>query len=102
MGFILLFIIRYANTKAEESNKNEIIAFEKMTMTTDKIIANYLDDEQRLCDIWTDYINCSAEEGAPMSATEVIDFIRKAKISSEIEGHLIFPDSPERAGVLII
>jgi hypothetical protein len=99
MGFILLFIIRYANTKAEESNKNEIIAFEKMTMTTDKIIANYLDDEQRLCDIWTDYINCSAEEGAPMSATEVIDFIRKAKISSEIEGHLIFPDSPERAGI---
>ncbi len=99
MGFILLFIIRYANTKAEESNKNEIIAFEKMTMTTDRIIANYLDDEQRLCDIWTDYINCSAEEGAPMSATEVIDFIRKAKISSEIEGHLIFPDSPERAGI---
>ena len=46
MGFILFFIIRYANTKAEESNANEIIAFEKMTMTTNQIIANYLEDEQ--------------------------------------------------------
>ena len=99
MGFILLFIIRYANVKAEESNKNEIIAFEKMTMTTNQIITNYLEDEQHLCDIWTDYINGSAEEGAPMSASEVIDFIRKAKISSEIEGHLVFFDSPDRSGI---
>ena len=99
MGFILFFIIRYANTKAEESNKNEIFAFEKMTVTTNQIIANYLEDEQRLCDIWADYINCSAEEGAPMTAEEAIAFIRKAKISPQIEGHLILPDSPQREGI---
>lgn len=99
MGFILLFIIRYANIKAEESNKNVIIAFEKMTKTTNQIITNYLEDEQHLCDIWTDYINCSAKEGAPMTATEIIGFIRKAKTSPEIEGHLIFPDSPKREGL---
>lgn len=99
MGFILFFIIRYANTKAEESKKNEIITFEKMTVTTNQIIANYLEDEQHLCDIWAEYINSSAEEGAPMSTPEVISFIRKANISSKIEGHLIFLDSPERTGV---
>ena len=55
MGFILFFIIRYANTKAEESNKNEIAAYEKMTMTTSQIIVNYLEDEQHLCDIWANY-----------------------------------------------
>ena len=99
MGLILFFIFRYANTKAEESKKNEIIAFEKMTMTTNQIIANYLEDEQRLCDIWASYINCSAKEGAPMTATEAIDFTGKAKISPEIEGHLIFLDSPGREGL---
>jgi len=99
MGFILFFIIRYANTKAEESNENEIIAFEKMTMTTNQIIANYLEDEQHLCDIWANYINRSAEDGTPMTAEEAISFIRKAKISSEIEGHLIFLDSSERGGI---
>ncbi len=99
MGVILFFIIRYANTKAEESNKNEIIAFEKMTMTTNQIIANYLEDEQHLCDIWANYINRSAEDGAPMTAEDAVSFIRKAKISSEIEGHLIFLDSPNREGI---
>ncbi|WP_091822813.1 ATP-binding protein [Butyrivibrio sp. ob235] len=99
MGFILFFIIRYANAKAEESNKNEIIAFEKMTVTTNQIITNYLEDEQRLCDVWANYINRSAEDGAPMTAEDAVSYIRKAKISSEIEGHLIFLDSPRREGL---
>ena len=99
MGFILFFIIRYANAKAEESNENSIIAFEKMTLTTSQIIANYLEDEQHLCDIWANYLNRSAEAGAPMTAEDAISFIRKAKISSEIEGHLIFLDGSRREGL---
>ncbi|MBQ1548442.1 MAG: response regulator [Lachnospiraceae bacterium] len=99
MGFILLFIIGYAYLKAKESNENEIAAFEKMTVTTNQIITNYLEDEQHLCDIWTNYINRSAQDGSPMTVEEAVSFIRKAKISPEIEGHLIFPDTPEREGV---
>ncbi len=99
MGFILFFIIRYANTKAEESEKNGVIAFEKMTITTNQIIANYLEDEQHLCDIWANYINRSAQEGAAMTASEAIAFIKKAQILREVEGHLIFLDSPERTGI---
>ncbi len=68
MGFILFFIIRYANTKADESYKNEIIAFEKMTMTTNQIIVNYLEYEQHLCAIGANYINRSAEDGTPLTA----------------------------------
>ena len=99
MGFILLLIIGYANTKAEESNKNEIIAFEKMTATTNQIIANYLEDEQHLCDIWAEYIDHSAQEGAAMTLEEAIAYIRKATTTPEIEGHLILADTPDRAGI---
>ncbi len=99
MGFILFLIFTYANIKAEKSNRNEIIAFEKMTMTTNQIIVNYLEDEQHLCDIWADYINSSAKDGTPMTAEEAISFIRKAKNSPEIEGHLIFTDRPDRSGI---
>ncbi len=98
MGFVIFFIIRYANIKASESDKNEIIAFEKMTMTTNQIIGNYLEDEQHLCDIWSNYINRSAEAGTPMTSEEAISYIRKAKISPEIEGHLIFFDD-DRKGI---
>ncbi len=84
MGLILFFIIQYANTKMNESNKSVIEAFEKMTVTAEQIITNYLEDEQHLCDIWSNYINRSAEAGAPMTAEEAISFIRKAKISPDI------------------
>ena len=99
MGSILFFIFRYANDKASESTHNSIQAFEKMTTTTSQIIVNYLEDEQHLCDIWANYVNSAANDGAPMTANEAISYIRKAKISPEIEGHLIFLDNAERAGI---
>ncbi len=99
MGFILFFIIRYANTRAQESNENGIIAFEKMTVTTNRIIANYLEDEQHLCDIWANYINRSAEAGSPMTAEEAISFIGKTRILPEVVAHLVFLDSPNRTGI---
>ncbi|MCR5329773.1 MAG: hypothetical protein K6E62_01105 [Lachnospiraceae bacterium] len=45
MGLILFFIIEYANTKSRESNQSVIEAFEKMTVTAEQIITNYLEDE---------------------------------------------------------
>ncbi len=99
MGLILFFIIQYANTKMNESNDSVIEAFEKMTVTAEQIITNYLEDEQHLCDIWSNYINRSAEAGTPMTAEEAISFIRKAKISPSIYGHLIFPEEPSKSGI---
>ena len=99
IGLILFFIVRYADDRANESNRASIAAFEKMTMTTEQIIANYLQDEQHLCDIWANYINGSAEADEPMTAEEAISYIRKAKISPEISGHLIFVDDGSMGGI---
>ena len=89
VGLILFIIVKYANDRAAESNLASIASFEKMTATTEQIVANYLEDEQHLCDIWANYINRSAEAGTPMTVDEAISYIRKAKISPEISGHLI-------------
>ena len=97
--FVLLYIFHYTNYKEEESNRIAIEEYEKMTVTVDQIITNYLEDEQHLCDIWSNYVNRSAEAGTPMTAEEVISYIRKAKISSEICGHLIFLDNPDLSGI---
>jgi signal transduction histidine kinase/CheY-like chemotaxis protein len=91
--------MKYANDRAAESNLASIASFEKMTTTTEQIIANYLEDEQHLCDIWANYINRSAEAGAPMTVDEAISYIRKAKISPEITGHLIYIDDGSMAGI---
>jgi signal transduction histidine kinase/CheY-like chemotaxis protein/HPt (histidine-containing phosphotransfer) domain-containing protein len=99
MGLILFFIVQYAITKDKESSQSAIEAYEKMTVTVDQIITNYLEDEQQLCDIWSNYVNCYAEAGTPMTAEEAVSYIRKAKISPEISGHLIFMDDPELSGI---
>lgn len=99
MTLILFFIIQYANTKMKESNKSVIEAFEKMTVSTEQIVTNYLEDEQHLCDIWSNYINRSAEAGSPMTEEEAISYIRKAKISPIIYGHLIILDDPSKSGI---
>ena len=99
VSLILFFIIKYANDRAIESNRSSIASFEKMTTTTEQIIVNYLEDEQHLCDIWSNFINGSAEAGNPMTMDEAISFIRKAKISPEISGHLIYIDDNSMAGI---
>jgi signal transduction histidine kinase/ActR/RegA family two-component response regulator/HPt (histidine-containing phosphotransfer) domain-containing protein len=99
MALILFFIIQYANAKMQESNESTIAAFEKMTVTAEQIITNYLEDEQHLCDIWSNYINRTAESGSPMTAEEAISFVRKAKISPNIYGHLIFFDEQSQRGI---
>ncbi|WP_049945740.1 ATP-binding protein [Butyrivibrio sp. LC3010] len=99
MVLILFFIIQYANAKMRESNESVIVAFEKMTVTAEQIITNYLEDEQHLCDIWANYINRSAEAGTPMTAEEAISFIRKAKILPVIYGHLILLDETSKSGI---
>lgn len=96
---ILFFIIQYANAKIQESNESAIVAFEKMTVTAEQIITNYLEDEQHLCDIWANYINRSAEAGNPVTAEEAISFIRRVKISPSIYGHLIPLEEPIGKGI---
>ena len=98
IGLVLIFIISYANFRAEQSKMIVIEDYEKMTVTVNQIITNYLEDEQHLCDIWSNYVNSYANAGTPMTADEAISYIRRVKISPEITGHLIFADDPEYSG----
>ncbi|MBO4415160.1 MAG: response regulator [Lachnospiraceae bacterium] len=99
IGLIFFFIIQYANTKMRESNDSVLEAFEKMTISAEQIVTNYLEDEQHLCDIWSNYINRSAEAGTPMTAEEAVSYIRKAKIWPIISGHLVFPEEGVWRGI---
>ncbi len=61
----------------EENNQSALESYQNMTITAEQIIENYLEDEQHLCDIWSNYVNRSAEAGTPMTAEEAINYIRK-------------------------
>ena len=91
---------KYTSQKREESNNHELLLFQNTAETAGQIIANYLADEQHLCDIWASYINrYSSVEGHPMTIEEAIEFTRRASISDQVEAHIVFYDDGSFTGL---
>ncbi|WP_051233619.1 response regulator [Butyrivibrio sp. NC3005] len=98
--FIICFIVEHTSNKREDSNDHELQVFQNTAETAGQIIANYLEDEQHLCDIWASYINHYAlDEGKPMTIEEAVDFTRRASISDKVDAHIIFYDDKSFAGL---
>ena len=100
IAFIIFFVAKYTSQKREESNNHELLLFQNTAETAGQIIANYLADEQHLCDIWASYINrYSSVEGRPMTIEEAIEFTRRASISDQVEAHIVFYDDGSFTGL---
>ncbi len=97
---IIFFVVNYTSRKRNETNDQELLAFRNTVETAGQIIANYLADEQHLCDIWASYINHYAQEaGSPMTIEEAVEFTRRASISDAVEAHIIFYDDGSFSGL---
>ena len=100
IALIIFFVVNYTSRKRNETNDKELLAFRNTVETAGQIIANYLADEQHLCDIWASYINNYASyEGYPMSMEEAVDFTRRASISTIVEAHVIYYDDGSFSGL---
>lgn len=54
---ILLFIVRYSDNRKRETVAAQWEAFENLTLAMEQVTANYLQQEQRICDAWAGYVN---------------------------------------------
>ncbi len=100
IAFIIAFIVDYTSQKRTESNDFELTAFQNTAETAGQIIANYLADEQHLCDIWASYINhYTSEEGYHMTIEEAIEFTRRASISDMVEANIVYYDDGSFSGL---
>ena len=96
---IFFFIVQYTFEKTREGTESVISSYEKMTLSTEQILTNYLESEQHLCDAWANYINRSAAAGEPLTVDETMNFIRRVLIAPGISGQLVFADSENKIGV---
>ncbi len=62
--------------------------FENTTVTMEKVTENYLEGEQRICDVWAQYIN-----SRPMTMKEAADYIRRSHVLENTSAHLIDLDT---------
>ena len=85
---ILIFVAVYSGFESSDSYKRQVEHFEKTTVTMEKVTENYLEGEQRICDVWAKYINNES-----MTMNEAIDYIRSSNTLANNSTHLVSLDT---------
>ena len=88
MVAILVFVVLYSSFESSDSYRRQIEYFENTTVTMEQVTENYLEGEQRICDVWARYIN-----NKNMTMEEATDYIRTSHVLDNTSAHLIFLDT---------
>ena len=88
MAAIVLFVVLYSRIENRNAYQRQIEHFENTTVTMEQVTENYLEGEQRICDVWAQYIN-----NETMTMEEAVDYIRSSHVLANTSAHLIFPDT---------
>ncbi|MBR4182204.1 MAG: hypothetical protein IKQ56_00125, partial [Lachnospiraceae bacterium] len=84
MAAILIFVVLYSRFKSTDAYRRQIEHFENTTVTMERVTENYLEGEQRICDVWAQYINSRS-----MTMEEAVSFIRASHVLGNTSGHII-------------
>ncbi|SEF66322.1 His Kinase A (phospho-acceptor) domain-containing protein [Eubacterium ruminantium] len=88
MTAILGFVINYSGFVSRDSYQRQIENFENTTITMERVTNNYLEGEQRICDVWARYINNNN-----MTMEEAVAYIRASHVLTNTSAHLISLDT---------
>ncbi len=88
MLVILTFVFFYSDYENRTANARQIEHFESTTVTMEHVTNNYLEGEQRICDVWAHYINSE-----DMTIEEAISFIRVSHVLPTASAHIVYLDT---------
>ncbi len=84
MSAILIFVVLSSGAASRNSYRMQIEHFENTTATMEQVTENYLEGEQRVCDVWARYIN-----NRDMTMEEAVEYIRASHVLEITSAHLI-------------
>ena len=85
---ILIFVVFFSRYKNRDSYQRQVEHFVDTTITMEQVTENYLTGEQRICDVWTRYIN-----NENMTMEEAAEYIRASHVLKNASAHLISLDT---------
>ena len=88
MVSILAFVAVYIAFENHTTQQRQTEHFENTTVTIERVTENYLEGEQRICDVWARYIN-----SREMTIEEAAAFIRISHVLPNASAHLVYLDS---------
>ena len=88
MAAILVFVVLYSRFESRNAYQRQIEYYENTTVTMESVTENYLEGEQRICDVWASYINNKG-----MNMEEAADYIRISHVLANTSAHLVSTDT---------
>ena len=85
---MLTFVVLYSDYESRISTQRQIEHFENTTITMKHVTENYLEGEQRICDVWARYINSE-----DMTIEEAVSFIRISHVLPNASVHIVYLDT---------
>ena len=85
---ILIFVVLYSKYASQNSFQRQVDHFENTTVTMEQVTKNYLEGEQRICDVWARYINNNT-----MTMEEAAEYIRSSHVLENTSAHLVSLDT---------
>lgn len=81
---MLTFVTLYSSSVSQANLRRQTEHFENTTITMEHVTQNYLEGEQRICDVWAHYINSTN-----MTMEEAISFIRTSHVLPNASAHIV-------------
>ena len=88
MSSVLVFVFVYSGIEAQKEIEIQIEHFENTTITMEHVTVNYLEGEQRICDVWAHYINSEN-----MTIDDAISFIKVSHVLPDASAHIVYLDT---------
>ena len=85
---ILSFTVVYSTLESRNETQRQIEHYENSTITMEHVTENYLEGEQRICDVWAHYINAG-----DMTMDEAVSFVRISHVLPSASAHIIYTDT---------
>ncbi|MBP5245058.1 MAG: hypothetical protein J6036_01200, partial [Clostridia bacterium] len=85
---MLTFVVIYSDFENRNSTQRQIEHFENTTITMKHVTENYLEGEQRICDVWARYINSK-----DMTIEDAVSLIRISHELPNASAHIVYLDT---------
>ena len=85
---MLFFVVLYSKLQSQNTAQSQIEHFENTTIAMERVTENYLEGEQRICDVWARYIN-----SRNMTIDEAVSFIRISHVLPNASAHIVYLDT---------
>ena len=88
MVAMLTFVVFYSASESRDTTQRQTEHFENTAIVLEHVTENYLEGEQRICDVWARYINTK-----DMTIEEAVSFIRTSHVLPNASAHIVYLDT---------